>query len=68
MTEEGNFSKWHPLVLLFKYIEIFAYKKSDLIVGTMPNLDKHIFNIIGYNKPFFCSPLGFEKTIKNTHK
>ena len=64
MTEEGNFSKWHPLVLLFKYIEIFAYKKSDLIVGTMPNLDKHIFNIIGYNKPFFCSPLGFEKNNK----
>lgn len=69
MTEEGNFSKWHPLVLLLKYVEMFAYKKSDLIVGTMPKLDQHVFNIIGYKKPFFCSPLGFvsnnQKTLRN---
>ena len=61
MVEEGNFSKWHPLVLLIGWIEKFGYKKSDLIVGTMPNLNEHIKNVIGYNRPFFCAPFGFDK-------
>ncbi|MGJ0308714.1 glycosyltransferase family 4 protein [Aliarcobacter cryaerophilus] len=60
MTEEGGFSKWHPLVLLIGFIEKFGYKKSDLIVGTMPKLDLHLKNILGYEKPFHCSPLGFD--------
>jgi len=59
MTEEASFSKWHPLVLLIAFIEKFGYKKADLIVGTMPKLDLHIKNILGYKKPFHCSPLGF---------
>ncbi|MDD3476957.1 MAG: glycosyltransferase family 4 protein [Sulfurimonas sp.] len=59
MTEEGGFSKWHPLVLLIGFIEKFGYKKADLVVGTMPKLDLHVKNILGYEKPFHCSPLGF---------
>lgn len=59
MTEEGGFSKWHPLVILIGWIEKFGYKVADLIVGTMPRLDLHVKNILGYVKPFFCSPLGF---------
>jgi len=59
MTEEGGFSKWHPLVLFIGFIEKFGYKKADLIVGTMPRLDLHVKNILGYDKPFFCSPIGF---------
>lgn len=60
MTEEGGFSKWHPLVLFIGMIEKFGYRKADLIVGTMPKLDSHIETILGYSKPFFCSPLGFD--------
>jgi len=59
MTEEGGFSKWHPLVILLGWVEKFGYRKSDLIVGTMPRLNIHIKNILGYDKAFFCSPLGF---------
>ena len=59
MVEEGGFSRWHPLVLLLGLIEKFGYKKSDLIVGTMPRLDIHIKNVLGKEQPFFCSPLGF---------
>ena len=60
MTEEGGFSKWHPLVIFIGLIEKFGYKKADLIVGTMPRLDFHVKNILGYEKPFHCSPLGFD--------
>ena len=59
MVEEGGFSRWNPLTLLVGWVEKFGYKKSDIIVGTMPRLDKHVNSILGYNKPFFCSPLGF---------
>lgn len=59
MTEEGGFSEWHPLVVLIGLVEKFGYKKADLIVGTMPKLDEHVKNILGYEKPFFCAPMGF---------
>lgn len=59
LTEEGKFHKLHPLVILIGMIEKFGYAKSDLIVGTMPLLDQHVKIILGYEKSFFCSPLGF---------
>jgi glycosyltransferase involved in cell wall biosynthesis len=59
MTEEGGFSRWHPLVLLIGLIEKLGYNHADLIVGTMPKLDMHVRNILGYDRPFLCSPLGF---------
>lgn len=66
MTEEGGFSKWHPLVLFIGFVEKFGYKRSDLVVGTMPRLDLHVEQILGYNKPFLCSPLGFDlRTYEN---
>jgi glycosyltransferase involved in cell wall biosynthesis len=69
MTEEGGFSKWHPLVILIGLIEKFGYKKSDLIVGTMPKLDLHVKNIIGYERPFYCFPLGFNpKEYQSDHE
>jgi glycosyltransferase involved in cell wall biosynthesis len=59
MTEEGSFSRWHPLVLLIGFIEKFGDRKADLIVGTMPRLDLHVKNILGYDKPTLCIPMGF---------
>ena len=68
MTELAGFSNLHPLVLFIGFIEKFGYKKADLIVGTMPRLDLHVKNILGYDKPFFCSPIGFvpEDYLRNT--
>jgi len=59
LTEEGGYSKWHPLVILISKIEKFGYNRANLIVGTMPLLYQHVENILGHKKPFFCSPLGF---------
>ncbi len=61
MTEEGGFSRFHPLVILIGLIEKFGYKRADLIVGTMPNLNKHVYNRIEIEKPFFCLPMGFNR-------
>ncbi len=59
MTEEGGFSKWNPLVYFIGMVEKFGYRKANLIVGTMPKLDLHVKKILGYHKPFHCSPIGF---------
>jgi len=66
MTEEAGFSKWHPLVLFLGFIEKFGYRVANLIVGTMPKLDLHVKDILGYEKKFYCSPLGFNS--RNYHE
>jgi len=57
-TEEIGVSSYNPIVLLFKIIEKLGYMKSDLIVGTMPNLSNHVKSVLGYEKKVFFSPLG----------
>ena len=42
MIEEGGFSKWHPLALYLRFLELWGYRRADLIVGTMPNLKQHV--------------------------
>ena len=63
LTAEGGFSKWHPLSIFLAVLEKFAYSRSDLIVGTMPKLDLHVYNVLGYSKECFCSPLGFDQEV-----
>lgn len=60
MTEEAGYSRLHPFVIFLSWIEKYGYKKADLIVGTMPKLDLHVYNILGYSRPFHCSPLGYD--------
>lgn len=59
MVEEGGFSRWHPLVVFLGLIERFGYRRADLVVGTMPRLDLHVRDVLGHDRPFFCSPLGY---------
>ena len=61
LIEEGGVSKYHPLSVMLGWLEKFGYKKADLIVGTMPRLDLHVENILGYKKETFCSPLGLDE-------
>ena len=50
MIEEGGFSRFHPLVLYLRFIELWGYRRADLIVGTMPNLKQHVIES-GIDKP-----------------
>ena len=42
MIEEGGFSRFHPLALYLRFIELWGYRRANLIVGTMPNLKQHV--------------------------
>jgi glycosyltransferase involved in cell wall biosynthesis len=66
LTSELNVSRWNPVVLLMSYLEKRGYQESDLIVGTMPHLDKHVKHILGYQKTTFYSPIGLSSYHKST--
>lgn len=72
LTEELGVSRYNPLVILFGIIEKLGYRRSDLIVGTMPNLIEHVKNVLGYEKKTFFSPLGINavwtKEVKESNK
>ena len=44
LIEEGNFSKFNPLIIFMGMVETFLYMNSDLIVGTMPGIKEYIQN------------------------
>jgi glycosyltransferase involved in cell wall biosynthesis len=60
LVELGNFSKNNMFVLILKIIEKWGYKKSDFIVGTMPNLAEHVKKVLGYSKNVYCIPMGID--------
>jgi glycosyltransferase involved in cell wall biosynthesis len=63
ITEEGGFSPRNPFVMLLSWIEKFGYKKSDIIVGTMPNLSEHVQEITGKKIICHCVPLGYDPAL-----
>ena len=59
LTEEGGYSKYHPFAIFLGVIEKLGYKKSDAVVGTMPNLSEHVYNITRDKSiPVHCIPFG----------
>lgn len=60
IVEEGGFSKSNPLVLGLSFIEKFAYRYADAIVGTMPNLQEHVAEVLGEIRPVACVPMGVD--------
>jgi len=58
IIEEGGFSSRNPLVQGLSWLERLAYKKADVIVGTMPNLVEHVQAELGWRRPVHCVPMG----------
>ena len=58
LVEEGGFSERNPLIKALSIIEKWGYQQSDIIVGTMPNLKQHVTELLGYEKPVHCIPMG----------
>lgn len=58
IVEEGGFSNGNLFVRGLAWLERLAYRKSDAIVGTMPNLAAHVRHELGVERPVFCVPMG----------
>ena len=63
LVEEGGFSPKNPFIMFLGFIERLGYKRSDLIVGTMPNLGQHVKKVLGYSKSVYCIPMGVSKSM-----
>ena len=58
LTTAGGFSVHNPVVKFLGWVERLGYRSADLIVGTMPNLGEHVFEVSGSTKPVVCVPQG----------
>lgn len=58
LVEEGGFSEKNPLIKALSFVEKWGYQNSDVIIGTMPNLKQHVIQLLGYEKPVHCIPMG----------
>ncbi len=68
IVEEGGVSPRHPFVLFLGFIERLGYLKSDSIIGTMPNLKKHVSKVLGRDKLVHCIPMGVDSTHLDNQK
>jgi glycosyltransferase involved in cell wall biosynthesis len=60
LQTEFGFSQKNPMVALLSAIERFGYGKSDVVVGTMPNLREHVRSISGPKPRIETIPLGID--------
>ncbi len=63
LVEAGNISPFNPLIIFLGWIERVGYKRADLIVGTMPNLEEHVLNVTGLRRPVVCIPQGVDDAL-----
>lgn len=63
IVEEGGFSPRNPMVLGLGLIEKLAYRRADAIVGTMPNLQAHVAEVLGEPRPVSCVPMGVDERL-----
>lgn len=61
IIEEGGFSRFNPFVMALAWIEKLAYRRSDAVVGTMPNLEQHVRELGIRDTPVHCIPMGFDE-------
>ncbi len=65
IIEEGGFSPLNPFVMFLGWVERFGYRKSDIIVGTMPNLSEHVQKVTGKKMNCYCVPFGYDPALYN---
>jgi|JI7StandDraft_1071085.scaffolds.fasta_scaffold54009_2 glycosyltransferase involved in cell wall biosynthesis len=68
LVEDAGMSRFNPFIMLMGMIEKIAYKYSNGIVGTMPNLKQHVKKILGYDKKVGFAPMGISSENFQTPK
>ncbi len=60
LLDIGTYSPFNPLIFALGILEKVAYKKADVIVGTMPNLREHVKEVLGTDEKVYCIPQGID--------
>ena len=59
----NGYSKWHPMIIVMRWIERFGYKKSDKIISLLPNANLYIDEISGDSTKFVWIPNGIDESL-----
>lgn len=59
----GGKSPRHPAVRFLGWVERLGYRRADLIVGTMPNLQDHVNEVSHSRVPVICVPQGVDPAL-----
>ena len=60
ITEVAGTSNYHPFILLLSWVEKLGYRKSNIVVGTLPNLKEHVNNILKDKREVYSIPQGVD--------
>lgn len=63
IVEEGGFSATNPLVRALGFVERLGYRHADVVVGTMPGLDRHVVEVLGRERDVRCIPMGYAERL-----
>jgi glycosyltransferase involved in cell wall biosynthesis len=58
-----GYSKWHPMVVLMRWVEKFGYRKSDKIISLLPNAHRYINPISKDATKFHWIPNGIDEAL-----
>ena len=59
----SGYSKWHPIIIVMRWIEKFGYKKADEIVSLLPNAHTYINKISKDASKFHWIPNGIDEDL-----
>lgn len=60
IIELGGFSRKNPFVRVMAWLEKWGYERADLVVGTMPALEKHVREVSSKPVKVVNVPMGFD--------
>ncbi len=66
IVEEGGFAAGNPFVRALGFVERLGYRRSDLVVGTMPGLGLHVAEVLGDERDVRCIPMGYAERLVDT--
>lgn len=67
IIELGNVSPKNPFIVFLKFIEKFAYKKSDYVISVLSHAKEYMISMGMDKNKFFYVPNGVDKALINTH-
>ncbi len=67
IIELGNVSPKNPFIVFLKFIERFAYKKSDYVISVLSHAKEYMMSMGMDKSKFFYVPNGVEKTLNDRH-
>lgn len=63
-----GYSKWHPIVILMRWVERFGYRRSDKIISLLPNAHTYINTISKDASKFHWIPNGIDQGLLEKEK